>query len=188
MQSQRDTSEKSVKNPEKGLLHRENAEKEEKAQRKPGKEKVSPNSHTVSQPGSAGPSVREASGPERRVVNPRVLVAATEPEVESGSPPRDVVVDVESSTSPIGPAGEPLEIRPRERPTELQRARISSVVRLKGAVVELRARVRGGHLRSLVDSGLTGNYISDRCLAALNIPVVPEDEHENLMLADGLVV
>ena len=87
VQSQRDITEKSVKNPEKGLLHRENAEKEEKAQRKPGKEKVSPNSHTVSQRESAGPSVRGAGGPERRVVNPRVLVATTEPEVESGSPP-----------------------------------------------------------------------------------------------------
>ena len=65
VQSQRDIVEKSVKNPEKGLLHREHAEKEEKAQRKPGKEKVSPNSHTVSQQGSAGPSANEAGGPER---------------------------------------------------------------------------------------------------------------------------
>ena len=48
--------------------------------------------------------------------------------------------------------------------------------------------MRGGHLRSLVDSGSTGNFISDRCLAALNIPVVPEDEHENLTLVDGSVV
>ena len=39
-----------------------------------------------------------------------------------------------------------------------------------------------------MDPGSIGNYISDWCLAALNIPVVPEDEHENLMLADGLVV
>ena len=39
-----------------------------------------------------------------------------------------------------------------------------------------------------MDSGSTGNYISDRCLTALNIPVVPEDEHENLTLANGSVV
>ena len=39
VQSQRDISEKSIKNPEKELIHRENGEKEEKAQRKPGKEK-----------------------------------------------------------------------------------------------------------------------------------------------------
>ena len=39
-----------------------------------------------------------------------------------------------------------------------------------------------------MDSGSTGNYFSNRCLAALNILVVPEDKHENLMLADGSVV
>ena len=55
-------------------------------------------------------------------------------------------------------------------------------------MVELRARVLGGQLRSLVDSGSTSNYISGWCLAALNIPVVPEDEHENLTLADGSVM
>ena len=39
-----------------------------------------------------------------------------------------------------------------------------------------------------MDSGSTGNYISDQCLATLNIPVVLEDEHENLTLVDGSVV
>ena len=39
-----------------------------------------------------------------------------------------------------------------------------------------------------MDSGSTGNYISDQCLAALNIPVVPEDEYEDLTLADGSIV
>ena len=39
-----------------------------------------------------------------------------------------------------------------------------------------------------MDSGSTGNYISDRCLAALNILVVPEDEHENLTLPNESVV
>ena len=105
-----------------------------------------------------------------------------------GCPSRDAGVDGENVASPIGPAGEPLEMSPGERPTMLQRARISSVLRLRGAEVELRARVRGGQLCSLVDSGSTGNYIIDWCLAALNIPVVPEDEHENLTLANGSVV
>ena len=55
-------------------------------------------------------------------------------------------------------------------------------------MVELQARVRGGQLHSLVDSGSTGNYTSDRCLIALSITVVPKDDHENLTLADGSVV
>ena len=106
----------------------------------------------------------------------------------SSRPSRGAGINIENAASPIGPAGEPLEMSSGERPTELQRARISSVVRLRGAVVKLQARVRGGQLYSLVDSGSTSNYISDRSLAALNIPVVLEDEHENLILANGLVV
>ena len=139
--------------------------------------------------GAGGPerqeSLLQTSRPERQV---RPVVVATRSEMVSGRPSQDDGVDVENTASPIGPAGEPLEMSPGERPTELQRAGISSVVRLRGAVVELRARVQGGQLRSLVDSGSTGNYISDRCLATLNIPVVPEDEHEDLTLADGSVV
>ena len=130
----------------------------------------------------------EVGGPERQVADPSELVAATRAEMVLGHPSRDAGVNGENTASPIGPAGEPLEMSPRERPAELQRARISSVVRLRGAVVELRARVRGGQLRCLVDSGSTGNFISDRCLTALNIPVVPEDEHEKLTLADELIV
>ena len=76
-----------------------------------------------------------------------------------GHPSRGAGVNGENTASPIGPPGEPLEMSPGGRPAELQRAGISSVVRLQGAVVELRARVRGGQLRCLVDSGSTGNYI-----------------------------
>ena len=142
----------------------------------------------MSQPGSVGPSVSEAGGSERQVADLEMRVTATRSEMVSGRPSRDAGGNVEHTASPIDPAGEPLEMSPGERPTELQRAGISSVVRLRGAVMELRTRVRGGVLRSLVDSGSTGNYISDRCLTALNIPVVLEDEHESLTLADGSVV
>ena len=173
---------------EQGALQRENEEKENKEQKIPGKEKIHPNSHTVSQPGSVGPSVSGAGGLERQVTDLNMIVVATRSEMVSGRPSRDAGVDVENTASPISPAGEPLEMSPGERPTELQRAGISSVVRLWGAVVELQARVRGGQLCSLVDSGSTGNYISDQCLATLNIPMVPEDEHKNLTLADGSIV
>ena len=116
------------------------------------------------------------------------MVAATRLEMVSGRPSRGAGINTENAASTIGPAGEPLEMSLGERPIELQRVGISSVVRLWGAVVELRARVRGGQLHSLVDSGSTCNYTSDQCLATLNIPVVPEDEHKNLMLTNGSVV
>ena len=89
-----------------------------------------PNSHTMSQLGIAGPSMNEAGEPKRYVAHPRESVAATRPGMDLGGPSRDTVVGVESSVSPIGSAGEPLEMGLVERPAELQRARISSVVRL----------------------------------------------------------
>ena len=46
----------------KGAQQREN---QEKGQKVLGKEKIHPNSQTVSQPGSVGPSVSGAGGPER---------------------------------------------------------------------------------------------------------------------------
>ena len=84
-----------------------------------GKRQNIPNSHTVSQLGSAGPSVNQAGGPERYVTHPRELVAATRLGMDSDGPSRDTVADANSSVSPIGSAGEPLEMGPIERPAEL---------------------------------------------------------------------
>ena len=89
-----------------------------------------PNSHTVSQLGSVGLSVNEAGEPKRYVAHPRELVAAMRPGMDSDGPSRDTVADADSSVSPTGSAGEPLEMGPVERPAELQRAGISLVVRL----------------------------------------------------------
>ena len=82
-----------------------------------------------------------AGGPERQVADLNMIVVATRLEMVSSRPSRNASVDAENTACPIGPAGEPLEMSPGERPTELQRAGISSVVRLRGAMVELRARV-----------------------------------------------
>ena len=82
-----------------------------------------------------------ASGPERQVTDLKMMVAVTRSEMESGRPSQGAGVSAENAASPIGPTGEPLEMSPSERPTELQGAGIRSVVRLQGAVVELRARV-----------------------------------------------
>ena len=120
-----------------GALQRENEENKETGRKTREKEKIHPNSQTVSQRGSVGPSVSEAGGPERQVTDPRELVAATRSEMVLGHPSRGAGVNGENTASPIGPAGEPLEMSPGERPAELQRAGISSVVRLRGAVVEL---------------------------------------------------
>ena len=66
-----------------------------------------------------------------------MIVVATRSEMVSGRPSRDASVNVENAAFPLGLAGEPLEMSPGERPTELQRPGINSVVRLRGAVMEL---------------------------------------------------
>ena len=61
--------------------------------------------------------------------------------MKTGRPSRDVDVNAKNTAFLNGLVGKPLEMSPRERPTELQRARITSVVRLWGVVVELQTRV-----------------------------------------------
>ena len=48
-----------------------------------------------------------------------MLVAATRSEMETSNPSRDARVNVENAAPPIGPAGYPLEMSPKERPFEL---------------------------------------------------------------------
>ena len=66
-----------------------------------------------------------------------MIVVVIRSEMVSGRPSRDVGLDTENVAFLIGSVGEPLEMSLGERPTELQRAGISSVVRLRGVVVEL---------------------------------------------------
>ena len=60
-----------------------------------------------------------ADGAKRQVVDLEILVVATRSEMEIGRPSRCANVNAENTTSPIGLAGEPLEMSPRERPTKL---------------------------------------------------------------------
>ena len=71
-----------------------------------------------------------AGGPKRQVIDLKTPVAVTRSEMQIGRPSRDVSVNAKNAAFPIGPVGEPLEMSPRERPIELQRARIRPVVRL----------------------------------------------------------
>ena len=83
------------------------------------KEKRHPNSQTVSQPGRVVPSVSGASGPKRQVANLEMMVVVTRSEMALGRPSRGAGVNAKNAASPISLAGEPLEMSPGERPTEL---------------------------------------------------------------------
>ena len=71
----------------------------------------------MSQQENVGPSVSGAGGPERQVVDLEMLVVAIRLEMETSRPSQDAGVNAEDAAFPIDPAGEPLEMSPRERPT-----------------------------------------------------------------------
>ena len=51
---------------------------------------------------------------------------------------------------------------------------ISSAVRIKGLVLELARKVHNHPVKVLIDSGATGNFISDNVVNSLQLKVVPE--------------
>ena len=69
---------------EKGALHRDNRENQEKGQKIREKEKIFPNFQTVFQQESVGPSVRGAGGPKQQIIDLEMLVAATRSKMETG--------------------------------------------------------------------------------------------------------
>ena len=65
---------------------------------------------------------------------------------------------------------------------------ISSAVRLRGPVLELAGRVEHRPLKVLLDSGSTGNFVSEEAGGLLGLKVAKESEWETLTLADGTEV
>ena len=65
---------------------------------------------------------------------------------------------------------------------------ISSAIRIRGFVLELAGRVNKKKIKVLIDSGATGNFISDKVVTTLRLKIVPESEFEQLTLADGSVI
>ena len=88
-----------------------------------------------------------------------------------------------------GPSKESLDVRMHDHATQpATDHQISSAVRIRGSVLELAGRVNGYPARVLIDSGATGNFISDRLITAMELNIEPEDDEEELTLADGSVV
>ena len=60
-----------------------------------------------------------ASGLEQQVVDLEMLMRVTRSKMETGRPSRDAGVNAKNATIPIGLAGEPFEMSPREKLTKL---------------------------------------------------------------------
>ena len=63
-----------------------------------------------------------------------------------------------------------------------------SVIRFQGRVLELSISVQKCPVKMLLDSGATGNFVSDAMVTALGLPVQEEEDLHELTLADGTVV
>ena len=63
-----------------------------------------------------------------------------------------------------------------------------SAVHLRGRILELSSSVQKCPVKMLVDSGATGNFVSDTMVTALGLPVQEEEDFHEVTLADGTVV
>ena len=104
---------------------------------------------------SGGPSFRSSGGTETPVGS---TVVPGEPSIKS---PQGVRL---ATTSPRG---------------------ISSAVQTRGSVLELASKIKGIPVRVLLDSGATGNFISDNVVTELALHIDHEEAGEQLTLADG---
>ena len=102
-----------------------------------------------------------------------------------GLPSRSLVVQ-SGSTGPGVAAGESHSESPRQGgPVDED---IVSTVRIQGRVLELTSTVQKRPVKMLLDSGATGNFISNAMVTALGLQVQEGDDFHELTLADGTVV
>ena len=64
-------------------------------------------------------------------------------------------------------------------------ALLRSSIRIPQGVIELSSRIYKKYVKVLVDSGSTGNYISDQIVWDFYLIVKKEEGYEELTLADG---
>ena len=139
-------------------------------------------SQTVFQPEQqVGPS-QWSGWCETRQAQGRDLVDRAEPEMGDGLPSRSLVVQ-SGSTGPGVVAGESHSESPRQGgPVDED---IVSAVRIRGRVLELASTVQKRPVKMLIDSGATGNFISDAMVTALKLQVQEEEDCHEVTLADG---
>ena len=102
----------------------------------------------------------------------------------------DVGYPLQSATSAqqqvatLGDSTEGTTIRP-SGPVEATPVEVSSTERIPSQTIELSGMIHRRPIRVLLDSGSTGNYISDQVARSFNLIVQAEEGTEQLTLADG---
>ena len=103
-------------------------------------------------------------------------------------PPSQIVIASSSNADPGVVTGELPTKNPQWVRSVVDHEGIGFAVRIWGSVLELSGRVKERPIRVLIDSGATGNFISDELVIALRLRVVPEAHFAELTLADGSIV
>ena len=149
------------------------------------KRKGSAVSQTVFQPDQQGEPSQEGGWCETRQAQGRDLVDRAEPKMGGGLPSRSLVVQ-SGSTGPGVAAGESHSESPHQG--GLVDEEIVSTIRLRGRVLELSSTVQKRPVKMLIDSGATGNFVSNAMVTALKLQVQQDEEDDEVTLADGTVV
>ena len=102
------------------------------------------------------------------------------------SPPRSLTGPSTSPGSGVI-AGEPQVASPSGTGPATDQG-ISSAIRIRGSVIELSGQVKKQLVKVLIDSGATGNFITDDLVTAWDLPVELGMQHQDLKLANGTTV
>ena len=105
------------------------------------------------------------------------------PEVDVGYPLQSAAYAQQQAVT-LGDSAEGTIIRPIG-PVEATPAEVSSTERIPSQTIELSGMIHRRPLRVLLDSGSTGNYISDHVAHSFNLIVRFEEGTKPLTLADG---
>ena len=109
-----------------------------------------------------------------------------EPVVGNGPPPRFWTGQSASTRSGVAVGELQVESPSGTGPTDEQG--ISSAIRIRGSVIELSNQINHQPVKVLIDSGATGNFITDGLVTAWELPTELEEDHQELKLADGSTV
>ena len=104
-----------------------------------------------------------------------------EPEMGDGLPSRSLAVQGVSTGPGVAVGVTQCESPDLDGPTD----EIVLVVRLCGSVIELSNRVKEHPMKVLLDSGTTGNFISDAMATVLKLKLTSDVNFQDLVLADG---
>ena len=123
------------------------------------------------------------TGCETRQAQDQDKVARVVPVVGNGPPSR--FWTGQSTSTGSGVAVGELQVESPSGTGPANEQGISSAVRIRGSVIELSGQIKHQPVKVLIDSGATGNFITDGLVTAWELPTELEEDHQELKLADG---